>query len=112
MAFKIGLVGLCTSHPEAWVPVIRDLTKEGLVDVEVVACWDSGETRPADFAKTFAKEDRARIFEKVMGDVAMADQLMLTSAMKAKIKFMCEVIDKAFDTSTWGDEPQYWERYN
>ena len=56
MAFKIGLVGLCTSHPEAWVPVIRDLTKEGLVDVEVVACWDSGETRPADFAKTFAKD--------------------------------------------------------
>ena len=64
------------------------------------------------YAKTFAKEDRARIFEKVMGDVAMADQLMLNSAMKAKIKFMCEVIEKAFDTSTWGDEPQYWERYN
>lgn len=55
MAFKIGLVGLCTSHPECWVPVMRDLTSEGLVDIEVVACWDSGETRPADFAKTFAE---------------------------------------------------------
>ena len=56
MAFKIGLVGLCTSHPESWVPVMRDLAKEGIADIEVVACWDSGETRPADFAKTFAKD--------------------------------------------------------
>ena len=56
MAFRIGLVGLCTSHPEAWVPVMRDLAKEGVADIEVVACWDSGETRPADFAKTFAKD--------------------------------------------------------
>lgn len=56
MSFKIGLVGLCTSHPECWVPVMRDLTKEGLVDIEVVAAWDSGETRPEGFAKTFAKD--------------------------------------------------------
>ena len=56
MAFKIGLVGLCTSHPEGWVPIMRDLAKEGVADIEVVACWDSGETRPADFAKTFAKD--------------------------------------------------------
>ena len=56
MAFRIGLVGLCTSHPEGWVPIMRDLAKEGVADIEVVACWDSGETRPADFAKTFAKD--------------------------------------------------------
>ena len=56
MSFKIGLVGLCTSHPECWVPVMRDLTNEGLVDIEVVAAWDSGETRPEGFAKTFAKD--------------------------------------------------------
>ena len=56
MAFRIGLVGLCTSHPESWVPVMRDLAKEGIADIEVVACWDSGETRPADFAQTFARD--------------------------------------------------------
>ena len=56
MAFRIGLVGLCTSHPEGWVPVMRDLAKEGIADIEVVACWDSGETRPADFAQTFARD--------------------------------------------------------
>lgn len=55
MPFKIGLVGLCTSHPAGWVPVMRDLAKEGIADIEVAACWDSGETRPADFAKSFAK---------------------------------------------------------
>jgi len=56
MSFKLGLVGLCTSHPEAWVPVIRKLTEEKIVDVEVVAAWDSGETRPAGFAKEFCKK--------------------------------------------------------
>ncbi len=56
MTFRIGLVGLCTSHPECWVPVIRDLTAEGLVDVEVTAAWDSGETRPEGFAREFARE--------------------------------------------------------
>lgn len=56
MSFKLGLVGLCTSHPGAWVPIIRDMTNEGLVDVEVVAAWDSGETRPQGFAQTFCAE--------------------------------------------------------
>lgn len=56
MAFKLGLVGLCTSHPENWVPVIRKLTEEKIVDVQVVAAWDSGETRPAGFAKDFCRK--------------------------------------------------------
>ena len=55
MAFRIGLVGLCTSHPESWIPIMRDMTKEGLVDVEIVAAWDSGETRPAGFAAEFCR---------------------------------------------------------
>lgn len=53
MAFRIGLVGLCTSHPENWVPAMRELVKEGKVDVEVTAAWDSGETRPEGFAREF-----------------------------------------------------------
>ena len=32
MAFRLGLVGLCTSHPESWVPIIRELAAEKLVD--------------------------------------------------------------------------------
>jgi hypothetical protein len=56
MSFKLGLVGLCTSHPESWVPIIRKMTKAGTVDVEIVCAWDSGETRPEGFAEDFCKE--------------------------------------------------------
>lgn len=56
MSFRIGLVGLCTSHPEAWVPIIREYAAEGRFDAEVVAAWDSGETRPAGFAADFCQK--------------------------------------------------------
>ena len=55
MSFRIGLVGLCTSHPESWVPLIRELTAEGVCDAEIVAAWDSGETRPPHFAGEFCR---------------------------------------------------------
>jgi hypothetical protein len=56
MSFKLGLVGLCTSHPSSWVPIIREMTQAGIVDVEVVAAWDSGETQLAGYAAEFCKE--------------------------------------------------------
>ena len=55
MAFKLGLVGLCTSHPAKWVPIIRELASELHLDVEVRASWDSGQTRPAGFAREFCR---------------------------------------------------------
>ena len=55
MSFRIGLVGLCTSHPSKWVPIIRELVSDKIVDCEVVAAWDSGETRPAGFAAQFCR---------------------------------------------------------
>jgi len=56
MSFKLGLVGLCTSHPYTWVPIIRQMVKDDKVDLEIVAAWDSGETREAGFAQEFCKE--------------------------------------------------------
>ena len=56
MSFRIGLVGLCTSHPESWVPIIREYVGQGLFDAEITAAWDSGETRPEGFAKDFCKQ--------------------------------------------------------
>lgn len=53
MSFRIGLVGLCTSHPESWVPIIREYAAEGRFDAEVVSAWDSGETRPEGYAEEF-----------------------------------------------------------
>lgn len=49
MGQRIGLVDLCTSHPENWVPILRDL------GFEVTGCWDSGDTRPSGFAHEFAR---------------------------------------------------------
>lgn len=51
MPFRLGIAGLCTSHPENWVPIIRELDS----DIEITAVWDSGETRPAGFAGAFAR---------------------------------------------------------
>jgi hypothetical protein len=56
MSFKLGLVGLCTSHPSNWVPIIRQLARELHLDVEVRAAWDSGQTRPEGYAREFCRE--------------------------------------------------------
>lgn len=50
MVVKIGIVDLCTSHPQAFVPILRDL------GCEIVSVWDSGDTRSEDFIGKFAKE--------------------------------------------------------
>lgn len=41
---------LCTSHPENFVPILRDL------GCKVTCVWDSGDTRPAGFAEEFAEK--------------------------------------------------------
>ncbi len=53
--FRLGIVGLCTSHPGNWIPVIRELDSEGVCPVEITALWDSGETRPEHYAESFAE---------------------------------------------------------
>lgn len=78
MSFKLGLVGLCTSHPDSWVPIIRAMTNEGVVDVEVVAAWDSGETRPASFAKEFCVEHEiSSCVENLEDMIAMVDGVIV-----------------------------------
>ena len=56
MTFRMGLVGLCTSHPNAWTPIMQKFKQDGIFDIEITAAWDSGETRPAGFAKEFCKQ--------------------------------------------------------
>lgn len=63
MKKRVGLVDLCTSHPAAWVPVLRDL------GYEVVACWDSGDTRPPGFAQAFAQEQKIPLAVREPGDL-------------------------------------------
>ena len=47
---KIGVVDLCTSHPENFVPILREL------GCEIRCVWDSGDVRPSEFAEEFAKK--------------------------------------------------------
>lgn len=54
MAYQLGLVGLCTSHPAKWTPIIRELSSE--LDIEIAAAWDSGEVRPTGYAEEFCRK--------------------------------------------------------
>ncbi len=56
MAFRLGLAGLCTSHPRRWVPIIRELSAAGGLEIDIVAAWDSGEIRPSGFTAQFCRE--------------------------------------------------------
>lgn len=78
MSFKLGLVGLCTSHPDSWIPVIREMNKEGVFDVEITAAWDSGETRPAGYAKEYcAKMNIPHAVEKMTDMLPLVDGVMV-----------------------------------
>jgi GFO/IDH/MocA oxidoreductase family protein len=80
MSFKLGIAGLCTSHPGGWVPIIRELNKEQNLDLEIVAVWDSGETRPEgfDFTKKFAEDFKIpTALENLEDMVEMVDGIIL-----------------------------------
>lgn len=55
MSFNLGIVGLCTSHPEKWVSLIRQLTADERLDIVIRAVWDSGQVRPEGFARDFGR---------------------------------------------------------
>jgi hypothetical protein len=71
---KVGLVDLDTSHPENWVPIIRDLGHE------VVGVFDGGTVYPEGYAERFA--DRFGIgcvFESLEGMAAEVDAAVIHS---------------------------------
>ncbi|MFA6715513.1 MAG: Gfo/Idh/MocA family oxidoreductase [Victivallales bacterium] len=81
MSFKLGLAGLCSSHPESWTPIIREMTKAGTVDVDIVCAWDSGETRPEGFAAEFCEKfNIPTAVEKLEDMVDMVDGVIVHTA--------------------------------
>ena len=60
------------------------------------------------YARTNAKEDRARIMEYVMANEDLAGALMQPPYITQKLEIMCQAIRNSFDTSAWGD--LRWER--
>lgn len=69
MSFRIGLAGLCTSHPDSWIPIIREYAAAGLFDAEITAAWDSGETRPAGYAEEYCAKMNIPHAVKNMADL-------------------------------------------
>lgn len=47
---KIGVVDLDTSHPQNWIPILRQLGHE------VVGVWDGGSVHPPDYVQRFAAD--------------------------------------------------------
>ena len=47
---RIGLVDVDTSHPQNWIPILRDLGHE------VVGICDAGDVHPAEYVRDFAAE--------------------------------------------------------
>jgi hypothetical protein len=81
MAFKLGLVGLCTSHPGHWVPIIRELGREHHLDVEVRAAWDSSQTRPEGYAGEFCRKlGIPRALERLEDMLAEVDGVIIHTA--------------------------------
>src|SRR4051794_5714526 len=71
---RIGLVDLDTSHPAAWVPILRELGHE------MVGVFDGGAVHPPGYAEKFAA-DRAipDVFASVSDMVERVDCAILHS---------------------------------
>ncbi|MCX6047973.1 MAG: Gfo/Idh/MocA family oxidoreductase [Chloroflexi bacterium] len=71
---KIGLVDLDTSHPQNWVPILRQLGHE------VVGVWDGGAVHPAGYAQKFAAEHAIpHVFETLDALVEEVDGAIIHS---------------------------------
>jgi hypothetical protein len=71
---KIGVVDLDTSHPQNWIPIIRDLGHE------VVGLVDHGGVHPAGYADSFAQEHGVpRVFASTDEMVAEVDAAIVHS---------------------------------
>ncbi len=60
-----------------------------------------------DYSKRYPHEDRARLMEYIMASNADTEELLKSDAIRAKLKFMCDAIRQAFDTTLWESVP--WE---
>lgn len=62
------------------------------------------------YAMTYPTEDRARLFEAIMGEAYTYIEFEKSPQLQEKITYYSECIRQTFDTTGWGDV--HWERYN
>jgi len=67
---KIAVIDLDTSHPEAWIPILREMGHD------IAGVWDGGSVHPPGYAQAFAQKLQIpRVFaslEEAAGDVDLA----------------------------------------
>mgnify|MGYP003344624721 CR=1 FL=1 len=69
---RIGLVDLDTSHPGAWLPIIREMGHM------VVGVWDGGSVHPKGYADQFARSNKIdRVYESLDEMAASVDCAIL-----------------------------------
>ena len=57
---NIGLIDLDTSHPESWIPILREMGHA------IAGVWDAGAIHPPGYAQTFAKKlNIPRVFDSL-----------------------------------------------
>ncbi len=61
------------------------------------------------YARTNAKEDRARLMEYLMAYEEEARALMEAPALREKAEYLCQAIRRSFNTEGW--ENVWWERF-
>lgn len=69
---NIGVVDLDTSHPQNWIPILRELGHE------VVGLWDGGDVHPKGYAEEFALTHRVpKVFDTIEAVVDAVDCAIL-----------------------------------
>jgi hypothetical protein len=69
---RIGVIDLDTSHPAAWIPILRELGHE------IVGVYDGGAIHPPGYAERFAAEHNAgRVFESPSKMIDAVDCVIL-----------------------------------
>jgi hypothetical protein len=69
---RIGIVDLDTSHPQNWIPHLRDLGHE------IVGVWDGGAVHPPEYVGRFAEErDIPRVYDALTDLAADVDGAIL-----------------------------------
>lgn len=62
------------------------------------------------YAMTYPTEDRARLFEAIMGEAYTYMEFEKTPNLQEKIEYFSECMRQTFDTTGWEDV--HWERFN
>lgn len=71
---QIGIVDLDTSHPQNWVPILRQLGHE------VIGVWDGGSVHPTGYAQKFAADHAIpHVFETLDDMVGAVDCAIIHS---------------------------------